>query len=73
MLILLNVLLQIVLLSIHQAGKKLGYGELAQDACSIPVPKDVKLKDRKDFKIIGTAVKNVENRKYTHRQAIVRS
>jgi len=49
---------------IHSStGKKLGYGELAQDACSIPVPDRVKLKDRKDFKIIGTAVKNVENSK----------
>ena len=49
---------------IHSStGKKLGYGELAQDACSIPVPDSVKLKDRKDFKIIGTAVKNVENSK----------
>jgi len=49
---------------IHSStGKKLGYGELAQDACSITVPDRVKLKDRKDFKIIGTAVKNVENSK----------
>ena len=49
---------------IHSStGKKLGYGELAQDACNIPVPDRVKLKDRKDFKIIGTAVKNVENSK----------
>ena len=44
-------------------GEKLGYGELAQEACTIPVPEDVKLKDRKDFKLIGTAVKNVENSK----------
>jgi isoquinoline 1-oxidoreductase subunit beta len=49
---------------IHKAtGKKLGYGELAQEACNIAVPEDVKLKDRKDFKLIGTAVKNVENSK----------
>jgi isoquinoline 1-oxidoreductase beta subunit len=49
---------------IHKAsGKKIGYGELAQDACNIPVPEEVKLKDRKDFKLIGTAVKNVENSK----------
>ena len=48
----------------HKAtGKKLGYGELAQEACNIPVPEDVKLKDRKDFKLIGTAVRNVENSK----------
>jgi isoquinoline 1-oxidoreductase subunit beta len=49
---------------IHKpSGKKLSYGELAQDACNIPVPEEVTLKDRKDFKLIGTAVKNVENSK----------
>jgi isoquinoline 1-oxidoreductase beta subunit len=49
---------------IHKpSGKKLSYGELAQDACNIPVPEDVTLKDRKDFKLIGKAVKNVENSK----------
>jgi isoquinoline 1-oxidoreductase beta subunit len=48
---------------IHAAtNKKASYGELAEEACSIAVPTDVKLKDRKDFKIIGTAVKNVENK-----------
>lgn len=46
---------------IHAAsGKKLSYGELASEACTLPVPENVKLKDRKDFKIIGTSVKNVE-------------
>lgn len=43
-------------------GKKLSYGELAEEACKIPAPAEVKLKDRKDFKIIGTAVKNVESK-----------
>ena len=43
------------------SGKKLGYGELAEEAKAIPVPKEVKLKDSKDFKLIGTAVKNVAN------------
>lgn len=46
---------------IHAASnKKAGYGELAQEACNVAVPENVKLKDRKDFKLIGTAVKNVE-------------
>jgi isoquinoline 1-oxidoreductase beta subunit len=40
----------------------LSYGELATDAASIPVPTELKLKDVKDFKIIGTAVHNVDNR-----------
>ncbi|RYY30504.1 MAG: xanthine dehydrogenase family protein molybdopterin-binding subunit [Chitinophagaceae bacterium] len=49
---------------IHTAsGKKLGYGELAAEAATIPVPKEVKFKDKKDFKLIGTAVRNVENQK----------
>lgn len=46
----------------NASGKKLGYGELAEEAAKMPVPAEVKLKDRKDFKIIGTAVKNVENK-----------
>jgi isoquinoline 1-oxidoreductase beta subunit len=40
---------------------KLSYGELANEAAAIPVPEDVKLKPTKDFKIIGTPVKNVDN------------
>ena len=47
---------------IHPDGRKLTYGELATDASTIPVPTEVKLKDRKDFKLIGTAVKNVDNK-----------
>ncbi|MEP6846574.1 MAG: molybdopterin cofactor-binding domain-containing protein, partial [Panacibacter sp.] len=43
-------------------GNKLSYGELATDAAQLQVPKEIKLKDRKDFKIIGTAVRNVENK-----------
>ncbi|EON77114.1 Isoquinoline 1-oxidoreductase beta subunit [Lunatimonas lonarensis] len=44
------------------SGKKLGYGELAKEAASIEVPEDVPLKNIKDFKIIGTPVKNVDNK-----------
>jgi isoquinoline 1-oxidoreductase beta subunit len=46
-----------------KTGKKLGYGELAEEASKITLPADVPLKNRKDFKIIGTSVKNVENKK----------
>lgn len=46
-----------------KSGRKLGFGELAEEASKIPVPAEVKLKDRKDFKLIGKAVKNVENKK----------
>lgn len=43
------------------SGRTLSYGELATDASVIPVPAEIKLKDKKDFKLIGTAVKNVDN------------
>ncbi len=43
------------------SGRKLSYGELANEAAQIPVPTDVKLKDVKDFKLIGSTVKNVDN------------
>lgn len=42
-------------------GKKLSYGELATEASKVAVPEEVKLKDPKDFKLIGTAVRNVDN------------
>ncbi|MFD0999640.1 molybdopterin cofactor-binding domain-containing protein [Ohtaekwangia kribbensis] len=42
-------------------GRKLTYGELATEASAIPVPADVKLKSIKDFKLIGTAIRNVDN------------
>jgi isoquinoline 1-oxidoreductase beta subunit len=44
-----------------ESGKKLSYGELANEASQMQVPEEVKLKDRKDFKIIGTPVRNVDN------------
>ncbi|MDO6436132.1 molybdopterin-dependent oxidoreductase [Cyclobacterium sp. 1_MG-2023] len=47
--------------NVVHGSKKISYGELATDAASLPVPENVALKDIKDFKIIGTAVKNVDN------------
>ncbi|HEY1007473.1 MAG TPA: molybdopterin cofactor-binding domain-containing protein, partial [Sphingobacteriaceae bacterium] len=44
-----------------KTGRKLGFGELAAAAARLPVPAEVKLKDRKDFRLIGKAVKNVAN------------
>jgi isoquinoline 1-oxidoreductase subunit beta len=37
-----------------KSGKKLGYGALAAKAASLPVPKDVPLKDPQNYRIIGT-------------------
>lgn len=45
----------------HPSGKQATYGELAADAAQLTPPTDVPLKDRKDFKIIGTFVRGVDN------------
>jgi isoquinoline 1-oxidoreductase beta subunit len=48
----------------HRAsGRKLGYGELLERAATIPAPdlEKVALKDPKDFRIIGTPVRGVDN------------
>jgi isoquinoline 1-oxidoreductase beta subunit len=45
---------------LHKSGKKLTYGQLAAKAAEQPVPKDVKLKEAKQFKIIGKAVKRLD-------------
>jgi len=44
-----------------EGGKKIGYGELAGEASTIPLPTEIKLKDPRDFKIIGQAIRNVDN------------
>ena len=44
----------------HSSGKSAGYGVLAAAAAGLEVPQDVKLKDPKDFKIIGKSKKNVD-------------
>jgi isoquinoline 1-oxidoreductase beta subunit len=43
------------------SGKKLGYGDVVLDAAQLEAPDEVLFKDPKDFKIIGTPVKNVDN------------
>jgi isoquinoline 1-oxidoreductase beta subunit len=35
------------------SGKSLAYGDLVEDAAKLQPPKDVKLKERKDYKLIG--------------------
>lgn len=50
------------IVSHKESGRKLTYGELASEASAIPVPTEIKLRDKKDFKIIGTPVRNVDNK-----------
>lgn len=48
---------------VDKAGNgKLSYGELATDASKLTAPTEVKLKDPKDFKLIGKVVRNVDNK-----------
>lgn len=43
---------------VHRAsGKKMGYGELVEKASKLQPPKEVILKERKDYKIIGKPLK----------------
>jgi isoquinoline 1-oxidoreductase subunit beta len=44
----------------HSSGKSAKYGEMATKAATIEVPKDVKLKTSKDFKIVRNSKKNTE-------------
>ena len=44
----------------NENGDKLSYGEIAELAASIDTPAEVELKDPKDFKLIGTPVRNVD-------------
>ena len=49
---------------IHKpTGKKLGYGQLAATAAKLEVPAKPTLKDPKDFKLIGTRVKDIDAHK----------
>lgn len=41
-------------------NEKLSYGDLVEEASKLPVPQNVKLKDPKDFKIIGKRVHRVD-------------
>lgn len=47
----------------EKSGKKGGYGDFATKASAIPVPKDVKLKNVKNFNVVRHSQKNVEGAK----------
>ncbi len=46
----------------HSSGKKLGYGELVTDAAKLTPPKEVKLKDKSQFTLIGKSINGVDNK-----------
>jgi isoquinoline 1-oxidoreductase subunit beta len=44
----------------EKSGKAAKYGDFATKAATLPIPKDAKLKDVKNLKVVGTSQKNVE-------------
>jgi isoquinoline 1-oxidoreductase beta subunit len=54
---------------IHSSGKKIGFGDLVEIAKTLEVPTDFKLKDRKDFKYIGSYLKGVDVTEYANGSA----
>ena len=44
------------------SGQELGYGDVASEAATMPVPQDVQLKNPSDFSIIGTSRRNVDGK-----------
>ncbi|MDH5379320.1 MAG: molybdopterin-dependent oxidoreductase, partial [Cyclobacteriaceae bacterium] len=45
------------------SGKSIGYGEISTEAKGIEVPEEVQLKERSEYKIIGTGRRNVDIQK----------
>ena len=46
----------------RDSGRRLGYGELASVAASLPVPTDVPLKTPEQYRLVGTRVRAVDSR-----------
>ncbi len=45
---------------LHQGGKRVSYGRLAEQAAKIPPPAQVALKDPKDFRLIGKPTRRLD-------------
>ena len=54
----------------HTSGKTLTYGQLAEKAAGLPIPKAVPLKNPSRFKIIGTSMKRLDTPEKTTGKAI---
>lgn len=52
------------------SGRKLGYGELVEEASKLPVPKSVTLKDPRDYKIIRKPLPRKDNPAKINGQAV---
>jgi isoquinoline 1-oxidoreductase beta subunit len=50
----------------HKSGRKATFGALAEKAAAMPVPSDVKLKDPKQFRLIGKRVPRKDSRAKTN-------
>jgi isoquinoline 1-oxidoreductase beta subunit len=48
------------------SGRKLSYGQLVEKAATIAAPKEVKLKDPKDYKLIGKPIKRLDTPQKTN-------
>jgi len=51
------------IISHESSNRSIGYGEVASAASAVEIPKEVPLKEPKDFKIIGTSRNNVDGKK----------
>jgi len=47
---------------VHSSGKKATFGQLAEAANKLPLPENVKLKDAKDWKLLGKSQKRLDAR-----------
>jgi isoquinoline 1-oxidoreductase beta subunit len=52
------------------SGQKLSFGRLAEKAASLEPPRDVKLKDPKDYKLVGKPTKRLDTPEKTNGKAI---
>ena len=50
----------------HRSGRKASFGALAEKAAAMPVPSNVKLKDPKNFTLIGKRVPRKDSRAKTN-------
>ena len=54
----------------HGSGRRLSYGQLASRASEMPAPKEVALKDPKDFKLIGKPTRRLDTPEKVNGKAI---